>query len=110
MATALAYRISPHDIQKLFQEVSLDDIAPAMRLTQLWEAPKAKGLYSMDSFEVVVRRAFQQQGIDLTDAKISDAPQPLHIVASNLTRSTPTIFQGNVRILDALKASCAIPL
>ena len=63
----------------------------------------------MDSFEVVVRRAFQQHGIDLSEARISEAPQPLHIVASNLTRSTPTIFQGNVRILDALKASCALP-
>lgn len=63
----------------------------------------------MDAFEVVVRRAFQQHGIDLSEARIADAPQPLHIVASNLTRSTPTVFQGNVRILDALKASCALP-
>jgi patatin-like phospholipase/acyl hydrolase len=44
LATALAYRIPPREIQKLFQEVSLDDIAPSIRLTQLWEAPRMKGL------------------------------------------------------------------
>lgn len=110
LATALAYRIPPADIQTLFQEVSLDDIAPSLRLTQLMEAPKKKGLYSMDAFEVVLRRAFQSRGVDLSEATISQAPQPLFIVASNMTRRTPTIFQGDVRILDALKASCALPL
>lgn len=109
LATALAYRIPPTDIQTLFQEVSLDDIAPSLRLMQVMEAPTKKGLYSMDAFEVVVRRAFQSRGVDLTEATISQAPQPLFIVASNMTRSTPTIFHGEVRILEALKASCALP-
>lgn len=110
LATALAYRIPPDAMQRLFQSVSLDDIAPSLRLPQILGAPKTKGLYSMDDFEQVLLKTFRSHGVDLEHATVSDAPQPLFLVASNLTRSTPTIFQGDVRLLDALKASCALPL
>lgn len=110
LGTALAYNIPPLQIQKLFQSVSLGEVAPSLRLAQLLEAPKTKGLYSMDEFEEVVLKTFRSNGIDLSTAKISEAPQPLHIVASNLSRCTPTVFTGEVRIMDALKASCALPL
>jgi predicted acylesterase/phospholipase RssA len=63
----------------------------------------------MDAFETIILSLFREEGIDLESAILADAPQPLHIVASNLTRCTPTIFEGSVRTLDAIKASCAIP-
>lgn len=110
LATAIAYRIPPTTLESLFLNVSIDDIAPAVRLSHLLEAPKLKGIYPMDTLEKAVLSAFETQGIDLSSATIADAPQPLHIVASNLTRCTPTVFAGKVRILDAIKASCALPL
>lgn len=109
LATALAYRIPVPSIRELFQDVSMDSLAPSIRLQQLIEAPRAKGMYSMESLESHLLSAFRKHGIDLETATMGDAPQPLYIIASNITRCTPTIFSGNVRTLDAIKASCAIP-
>ena len=64
----------------------------------------------METFEATLLRSFDALGIDLRTATLADAPQPLSIIASNLTRCTPTLFRGQVRTLDAIKASCALPL
>jgi len=109
LATALAYRIPIANIRALFQSVSLETIAPSVRLQHLLEAPSAKGLYSMDALGHALKEAFKQHGVDIETATIAQAPQPLRIIASNITRCTPTIFQGDVPILAAIKASCAIP-
>lgn len=109
LATALAYRIPVDRIEPLFRSVSVSDLTPPVRLASLLDATRTKGLHSMDAMESLLITKFREEGIDLQDARLADAPQPLHIVASNLTRCTPTIFEGSVRILDAIKASCAIP-
>ena len=109
LATALAYRVSIENIQLLFQTVSVDQFLPAVRLPNLFEAPDSKGIYSTDALAETIRSVFMKLNIDLSIARIKDAPQPLHIVASNITRCTPTIFEGDVLILDALRASCALP-
>lgn len=109
LATALAYRIPIDKIQTLFQSVSIDQIVPEVRLDNLMNAPSAKGVYSTEPLSKAVYDAFLKLNIDLTNAVIADAPQPLRIVASNITRCVPTVFEGNVPILDALRASCALP-
>lgn len=109
LATALAYRIPMPKIETLFRSVDISTLTPPVRLATLLDATKSKGLHSMDTFESVLLDRFQSAGVDLSTASLADAPQPLHIVASNLTRCTPTLFEGSVRILDAIKASCAIP-
>ena len=109
VATALAYRIPIETIQTIFRSIDVASLTPPVRLATLMDAPKAKGLHSMHQFEELLLTKFGEEGVDLTTAQIQDAPQPLHIVASNLTRCTPTVFEGSVRILDAIKASCAIP-
>ena len=109
LATALAYRVPLADIQTLFQSVSIDKIVPTVRLPDLLNAPSAKGMYSTEPLGNAIRDAFLKVNIDLTNAVIGDAPQPLRIVASNITRCNTTLFEGNVPILDALRASCALP-
>ena len=109
LATALAYRIPVDRMESLFRSVSVSELTPPVRLATLLDASRTKGLHSMDAMESLLLTKFREEGIDLQDATLADAPQPLHIVASNLTRCTPTIFEGSVRILDAIKASCAIP-
>lgn len=109
LATAVAYRIPISDIQTLFQSVSIDQIVPDLRLDNLMNASSAKGVYSTEPLGMAISQAFMKVGIDLTHAVLADAPQPLRIVASNITRCTPTVFEGNVPILDALRASCALP-
>jgi hypothetical protein len=34
---------------------------------------------------------------------------PLYIIASSLTKAKPTIFSGDVLLVDAIRCSCAIP-
>jgi NTE family protein len=109
LATALAYRIPIDRIQSLFQSVSVDQIVPEVRLDNLINATSAKGVYSTEPLSKAIHDAFLKLNIDLTNAVIADSPQPLRIVASNITRCVPTIFEGNVPILDALRASCALP-
>lgn len=109
LATALAYRVPLDKIQSLFQSVSVDQIVPSVRLPDLLNASSAKGVYSTEPLGNAIETAFASIGIDLKGAVIGDAPQPLRIVASNITRCTPTIFEGSVPILDALRASCALP-
>ncbi len=109
LATAVAYRIPIDKIQSLFQSVSVDQIIPDVRLDNLMNASSAKGVYSTEPIANAICDAFMKVGIDLTHAVLADAPQPLRIVASNITRCTPTVFEGNVPILDALRASCALP-
>jgi len=109
LATAVAYRVPLDKIQSLFQSVSVDQIVPSVRLPDLLNAPSAKGVYSTEPLGNAIQAAFASIGIELKGAVIRDAPQPLRIVASNITRCTPTIFEGSVPILDALRASCALP-
>ena len=72
-------------------------------------AYETKGVYSMESFATAVCSFFDACGIDIRDKVIGDAPQPLFIVASNLTKGVPTLFTKDVPILTALQCSCCIP-
>ena len=109
LATAIAYRVPLDKIQSLFQNVSVDQIIPSVRLMDLLNVPSAKGVYSTEPLGNAIEAAFASVGITLKGAVIADAPQPLRIVASNITRCTPTLFEGSVPIIDALRASCALP-
>jgi predicted acylesterase/phospholipase RssA len=40
---------------------------------------------------------------------ISDAPQKLYLVASNITTQKMTLLTGNIPLLAAMKASCCLP-
>ena len=68
-----------------------------------------KGVVSMESFEKHVLSAFDSEGVDLRNKKLSDSRIPLYVIASNMTRGIPTIFKDNVPIITALKASCCLP-
>jgi hypothetical protein len=68
-----------------------------------------KGLFTMDLMEELFLRIFDDVGVDLRGKMISDAPQKLYLLASNITTQRPTLLTGNIPILAALKASCCLP-
>jgi predicted acylesterase/phospholipase RssA len=110
VATAVAFGMSSAQIRTMFDtHFDLDRFIPPLRLTIVTELPDRKGLFSMDLLEQTLIKAFQSQSVDLTNKTLADAPQKLHIIASNMTRQTATIFQGNVRVLDAIKCSSCLP-
>ena len=111
LAAAVAFNLSASQIRTMFDSFfDLDKILPPFRLTSFMDLSTSKGLVSMDLLETTLLNAFQSQSIDLRGKTIKDAPQPLYIVASNMTTQTTTIFSGQVPILEAIKCSSCLPL
>lgn len=69
----------------------------------------SKGFYNMNVFNTRMIELFKSANIDIQNKKLKDAEMPLYIVSSNITKGVPTIFSGDVPVLDALRCSCCIP-
>jgi predicted acylesterase/phospholipase RssA len=69
----------------------------------------SKGFYNMNVFNTRMIELFGSSNIDIQNKKLKDALMPLYIVSSNITKGVPTIFSGDVYVLDALRCSCCIP-
>lgn len=76
---------------------------------KLAESYSSKGLFGTEKLCNSLDSIFSQHGIDIRVTKLSHAKMPLYILASNLTKAKPTIFSGDVLLVDALRCSCAIP-
>ena len=110
LATAIAFKLSAAQIAGLYHvHMDVSSVIPTPKLSALADLATSKGLFTMDVYERAIVTAFKTHGIDLTDMVIADAPQPLYIVASNLTTHNPTVFTKQVRILDALRCSSCLP-
>jgi hypothetical protein len=107
----VAFKLTAAQIAGLYHgHMDVSAVLPTPKLSALAELGTTKGLFPMDVYERAIITAFKTHGIDLTDMVIADAPQPLYIVASNLTTHNPTVFTKHVRILDAIKCSSCLPL
>jgi len=69
----------------------------------------SKGFYDMNTFKTRMIELFKTANIDIQNKKLRDAEMPLYLVSSNITKGVPTIFSGDVYVLDALRCSCCIP-
>lgn len=76
---------------------------------KLAEAYASKGIFGTEKFCKSLETIFGEYGINIKTTKLSDAKMPLYIIASNLTKAKPTVFSGDVFLVDALRCSCAIP-
>jgi hypothetical protein len=111
LATAVAFNLNSAQIRTMFETYfDLHRFVPQLRLSSLTDLSAKKGLFSMDMLESTIVEAFESQSINLRNKLISDAPQPLYIVASNMTSHTTTVFSGTVPILDAIKCSSCLPI
>jgi hypothetical protein len=111
IATALAFRIPLHTIERMIGEsMNLDAITAGVGMDNLFALVSTCGVLSMDSIEATIVKAFLSAGVDLRGKVIADAPQKLFIGASNLTLRKPVFFTGQVPILTAIKASSCIPI
>jgi len=111
--TAVALGLSSEQIAKLsYKFTSFSEIFfGKLTLEKLEKNSEKKGLFEMDMLEeFFVKMYMEETGIDLRTMKIKDTKLPLHICATNLTKKCLTIFEGDVPIVDAIRASCCIPL
>jgi predicted acylesterase/phospholipase RssA len=112
IATCVAFKL-PLDgmLQFVRTYSSIDSLIPqAFDVHNISKVFSKKGMYEMDTFEKRIIELFETNNISIQDKKLNQADMPLHIVASNITLGKPTVFSGNIRVLDALKCSCCIPL
>lgn len=111
VATSVAFHMTVADMKDIFAKWGhLDTLLPPPRLSNLIEYTTTRGLFTMDHFIESLLQAFLSKGIDLRGKKISDAPQPLRILVSNLTTQKPNWLSGNFLITDALRCSACVPL
>ena len=111
IATYLSFNLPINDtaIDLTKKYLSIKNVIPQPSFNDIRNVFSQKGVFSMDLFEKTIINMFLEVGVDLKDKKIGDAPQPLHIIASNITKGVPTIFTKDVPIMDAIKCSCCIP-
>jgi hypothetical protein len=84
-------------------------MVPEITFDTIKRAFPEKGMFSMDIFIEKMIALFKLSGLDIETLTLNDAKMPLYIVSSNISKGVPTIFSGNVRIIDALRCSCALP-
>lgn len=111
LASAIAFGIPVEKIQKLFNKFGdMNEILGKPDLTKIKDVLVKKGIFDMTNLEKSIIQGFQEFGIDIQNKKLSDALIPLKITSSNVSKGIPTIFQGNVPVLTAIKCSSCIPL
>jgi len=91
------------------KHLSSDKIIPNLSFKNITSSMSEKGMFTMDLFKENLYELFNECGIDIKTKKISDAKMPLYIIASNITKGIPTIFTGDVSVIDALCCSCCMP-
>lgn len=111
VATYIAFGLPLNDklIQLISDKFYVQNVVPSLGFKDLSSAFSQKGIFSMDLLEKSLCEIFQEFEIDIKTKKIKDSKMPLKIIASNITKGVPTIFTGDVFVLDALKCSCCLP-
>jgi hypothetical protein len=89
--------------------LALSSLVPPLTFEAIQKGFPEKGTFTMDVFQEKMVSTFKTCGLDIKTLKIRDAKMPLYITASNITKGVPTIFTGEVSIIDALRCSCALP-
>ena len=110
IATGVAFGLTySQSVDICIQYVNTSAFVPSFQHATILAFMQKKGLFTMDLMEEMFLRIFDAAGIDLRNKKISDAPQKLYLLASNITTQRPTLLTGDIPILAALKASCCLP-
>jgi hypothetical protein len=111
VATLVAFRIDIESALPIFSKYhTLSSWIPTPSVKNAWSMMGRKGFYSMERLHQTLVTMFVEIGIpDIESKLICDAPQPLFIVASNMTTKRPTILTGKVPLLQAIMCSSCIP-
>jgi len=112
IATCLAYGMNTTDLTRLstkfssFSEILFEDLSVAKFKNSITK----KGMFDPRCLEDYLVKILDEEGIHLKGKKISDAPYPLFICSTNITKKCITVFKGDIPILDAISASSCIPV
>jgi predicted acylesterase/phospholipase RssA len=109
-ALATAFRVDLDALEAAYSTYfGVEALLPYATLENLQSILDTNGLMPMDGYLKNVVEGFLSMGIDLRSKVMSDAPQPLSFLASNMTTGRSVWLTGQVPILDALACSGCIP-
>lgn len=110
IATGVAFGLTYQQAEEVcIKYVNTSGFLPSFRYATILAFMQKKGLFTQDLMEELFLKIFDSMGIDLRGKMISDAPQKLYLLASNITTQRPTLLTGNIPLLAAMKASCCLP-
>jgi len=110
IATGVAFGLTYQQAEEVcIKYVNTSGFLPSFRYATILAFMQKKGLFTQDLMEELFLKIFDSVGIDLRGKMISDAPQKLFLLASNITTQRPTLLTGNIPLLAAMKASCCLP-
>jgi hypothetical protein len=110
IATGVAFGLSYKQAEEVcIKYVNTSGFLPSFRYATILAFMQKKGLFTQDLMEELFLKIFDSMGIDLRGKMISDTPQKLYLLASNITTQRPTLLTGNIPLLAAMKASCCLP-
>jgi len=110
IATGVAFGLTYKQMEEVgYKYVNTSGFLPSFRYATILAFMQKKGLFTQDLMEELFLKIFDSVGIDLRGKMISDAPQKLYLLASNITTQRPTLLTGNIPLLAAMKASCCLP-
>jgi len=110
IATGVAFGLTYKQMEEVgYKYVNTSGFLPSFRYATILAFMQKKGLFTQDLMEELFLKIFDSVGIDLRGKMISDAPQKLFLLASNVTTQRPTLLTGNIPLLAAMKASCCLP-
>lgn len=111
IGTALAFGIDMKTLKTHFMKFgSITTLFGVPDISKVSEMLHKKGVLSLEPFAKFLIDIFNEEGIDIKNKKLKDALVPLHIITSNLTKGIPSVFQGDIPVIDAILASSCIPL
>ena len=111
VAVAVAFN-TPIDVMEATytKHNTLSNFLPSPSVKHAMSMFDRKGFFSMDKLREMLISIYTDCGIpDIETKRICDAPQPLFIISSNMTKRRPTILTGDVPILEAILCSSCIP-
>ena len=110
IATGVAFGLTYQQAEEVcIKYVNTSGFLPSFRYATILAFMQKKGLFTQDLMEELFLKIFDSVGIDLRGKMISDTPQKLYLLASNITTQRPTLLTGNIPLLAAMKASCCLP-
>jgi predicted acylesterase/phospholipase RssA len=111
LCSLIAFKFDISEIEDLTKELmNLSNVIEPLRLESIFELKTHLGFDMGAKVFKCLDSIFSKKGYVFKDLKIGDAEIPLHIIASDLTNCKSVIFNENVRLWDAIRASISIPI
>lgn len=109
-ALAAAFRLTLPQVERLcFEYMFIDKIVDRITIDDVQSLFEKRGLTTTDKYLSTVAEAFDAYGINLRTMTMSDLPQPVTFVSSNMTTGRASLLRGKIPVLKALACSSCLP-